>query len=87
LPRQISATGQASVTSSPQIIVPENLSRAGVLITNTDSTNPIYVGNADVTALTGEYVFAGNSISIPVTNEVWGVTSGPAVLITYMEVQ
>ena len=87
MPRQISSTGQLTLTSSAIEILPENLSRAGVMVTNTDTVNNVYVGNGDITAGSGEVLFPQESITIPVTNAVWGITSGPSVLVTYMEIQ
>ena len=85
--RIISGTGQTSLTATPSVIVDENLSRAGVLITNTDLNNNIYVGNEDVTNTTGQIVFPQDSLTIPVTSAVYGVTDAETILISWLEVQ
>ena len=87
MPRQIIGTGQITITSDATQVIPENLSRAGIMITNTDTNNSVYIGNEDVLADTGEVLFPEESITIPVTNAVYAITDGPDILVTYMEIQ
>jgi hypothetical protein len=86
VPRQINSTGNANIGVSASQIVPANASRAGIVITNLDSTNSVFIGNADVTLVGGFTLKAGTSVTIPVQNAIWGIAAG-SIPITWMEIQ
>ena len=82
------ATGQASPTGTATSIRGARGSRVGgLVVTNTDSANTVYLGGTNaVTTTTGEALLPGQSISfVKYQGAVWGVTSGATVVVTYAE--
>jgi hypothetical protein len=81
--RQITGTGQVEISGSPTLIVAGSIAATGVLVKNTDTSNAIYYGNADVTTGTGAFLGPLESITLPVQTAIWAVTLGPNVLVTW----
>jgi hypothetical protein len=81
-------TGQISVLATATLIVAQNTGRHAVLITNT-TTTAIYLGiDATVTTPTGQLLpgVVGASISIPSKSAVYGISSGSAATVTFLDV-
>lgn len=81
----LNSTNQVSVTSSGVLVIAANTARAGVLITNSSLTLTVYLGNSGVTTATGAILGPGQSITIPTVSAVYGVVTGSAVTVSYME--
>ena len=82
------STGQAMVTATATPIVGANAARSGIVITNTDATNAIYIiENTSGTTSTGHYLPAGASIGFSTTLAIYGITSGPSVICTFLQTQ
>ena len=82
------STGQATITATASPIVPYNAARSGIVITNTDATNAIYIiENTAGTTGTGHYLPAGASIGFSTTGAIYGITSGPSVVVTFLQTQ
>lgn len=85
------AYGAVTVGTSPTLIVAANGQRLSVLITNTDSTNPIYIGNnTSVTTSNGLEIFAGGTLQEDsggtkmYSGPIYGV-AGTSVNVRYWE--
>jgi hypothetical protein len=85
--RQITRTGQVTLSGTANLIRSSNVPTAAVLIKNTNATTAVYLGNADVTTSNGHYLGPMEAITIPVQTGVYGVTTGASVLVTFIEVQ
>ena len=89
-PRRVSAqvvpfdTGQISVAATVTNVVGPNNSRTGLLITN-PGTVAVYLGNVSVTTATGAYLPGGASINFPTQGPVYGISSGAAQTVTFLE--
>jgi len=81
--RQITGTGQVVLSGTPSQLVAGSVAATGVLIKNTDPSNAVYLGNADVTTTTGAFLGPLESTVYPVQTAIWGVTLGPSVLMTW----
>lgn len=82
------STGQAPVTGVASPIVGANAARSGIVISNTDATNTVYlIENTSGTTSTGHYLPAGASIGFSTTLAIYGITSGPSVVVTYLQTQ
>jgi len=86
-------TGQVSVGSSATLIVAQNTGRKAVVITNT-TTTAIYLSYGSDTAAGPNCTTAagqllpgtvGASISIPSTSAVWGISSGAAATVSFLD--
>ena len=81
-------TGQVSVAATATQIVAQNRGRHAVVITNL-GTVAIYLGNSSaVTTSTGQLLpgVLGASISIPTAGPVWGISSGSAQSVSFLDV-
>lgn len=81
-------TSQVSVAATATKIVGSNTGRKTVVITNLGTTD-IYLGpDSTVTTSTGQLLAGtkGASISIPQTGPVYGISSGSAQSVSFMEV-
>lgn len=81
-------TNQVLVAATATLIVPQNTGRRSVLITNL-GTVAVYLGSSNgVTTGTGQILpgVVGASISIPQTGPVWGISSGAAQAVSYLDV-
>jgi len=85
--QNINATGQVSVTSSGTQIIAANANRGGILIYNTDSTNAVFIGGANVTASNGHELPAGQAISLPYQGSLYGIVASASVTVSYIELQ
>lgn len=82
------STGQVSVAATATLIVNKNRGRKSVLITNLGTVD-IYLGDsASVTTATGQLLpgTKGASISIPATSTVYGISSGAAQSVSFLDV-
>ena len=82
------STNQVSVAATATLIVAENDGRHSVLITNL-GTVAIYVGsNAGVLTTTGQLLpgVVGASISIPTKSAIYGISSGSAQSVSFLDV-
>jgi hypothetical protein len=77
-------TGQASVSTVVQIIAARP-TRRSALVTNTDASVSVYVGNAAVSSSTGQLIKAGNSLTIPFTGAIYCVATTGRVVVTFAE--
>ena len=81
-------TGQKSVTSSATLIVPANENRLDLRLTKVDAPN-VYLGCDSTVTITSGSVFGGacgTTITLATTGAVWGVTTGAASVVTFLEV-
>lgn len=80
------ATGQVSVALTATQIVAARSGRGNVTITNT-GTNPVYLGNTGVTAANGHLLpgGVGASITLPTQTAVFGIATGAAQVVTFLE--
>jgi hypothetical protein len=82
----LNATNQILVASGPTLIIASNASRQGVLITNPSATVMVYIGISTVTTTDGAILGPGQSITIPVTSEIYGVVATGTQVVSYIEV-
>lgn len=80
-------TGQASLDGTMSQIAPVNASRVAIVVTNTSSTDNIWVGNSGIDTTTGHFLGPFQSISMPITSAVFGITAGATIVATYLEIQ
>lgn len=80
------ATNQVSVALTATQIVPARSGRGNITITNT-GTNPVYIGVTGVTPATGHLIpgVVGASFSFPTQSAVFGIATGTAQTVTYLE--
>lgn len=80
------ATNQVSVATASTQIVAARSGRGNVTITNT-GTNPVYIGNTGVTAANGHLLpgVVGASITLPTQTAVFGISTGAAQTVTFVE--
>jgi hypothetical protein len=82
------STNQATVTGTATLIVAANSARSGIVITNTDATNVVYlIENINGSTSTGHYLPAGSSIGFSTTLAIYGITNGPSVVVTWLQTQ
>ena len=81
-------TGQVSVASTATLIVPANENRLDLRLTKLSVPN-VYLGcDASVTITSGA-VFAGTcgtTIQLTTTGAGWGITTGAASSVTFLEI-
>lgn len=83
-------TGQVTIGTAPTKIVGERSNRRSILVIQ-HGTNAVYLGKhrTDLALTTTNGVLlvgnAGTGLSIPTTDEVWGV-AGAEQLISYIEI-
>ena len=80
-------TGQVSVLGTATQIVAAYPSRSGIVITNLGTTD-VYLGeNANVTTATGHLLpgTKGASVSFATTGAIYGITSGSAQTVSYLQ--
>ncbi len=88
MPASDFATNQVSVAATATLIVGQNRERHSVLITNLGTT-AIYIGNSSaVTTSNGQFLpgVVGASISIPTAGPIYGISSGSAQSVSYLDV-
>ena len=79
-------TAQVALNASTAtLILAANSTRRSCLITNTSATINIYVGASGVTASTGQLIAPGNSLSMPVTGAVYGISASSTPTVTAIE--
>ena len=82
-------TGQVTLTSgAAQAIITLTQNRRAVLITNTSTGGPIYIGTSTISKTTGFFVGPSTAVSIPTNAAIYGTTSDATVaaLVSYIEV-
>lgn len=79
------ATTQLTTSGSAQLLFAARATRRSAIVTNTDATNGVYVGLAGVTTTTGEFIAAGNSLTIPTTAAIYVVAAAGTPLVTGAE--
>ncbi len=79
---------QVSVgTGSGVQLLASNLGRRAALITNQDSTNPVYIGTTTaVTSATGHKLAAGLSMSITYNGVICAIATGGTVTVSASEI-
>jgi hypothetical protein len=86
-------TGQVSVGSGPTLIVAQNTGRKAVVITNL-GTVAIYISygsnsaaGPNVSVGAGQLLpgVVGASLSIPSTSAIWGISSGAAQSVSFLD--
>jgi hypothetical protein len=86
-------TGQVSVQSTATLIVAQNTGRKAVVITNL-GTVAIYISygsntaaGPNVTTALGQILpgVVGASLSIPSTSAIWGISSGAAQSVSFLD--
>lgn len=84
------SNNQVTVTSSAAAIVTPitpTLNQVGWLIRNTDASNSIYIGfNSNVSSSTGYLLKAGEAISLPAQQIIYGIAASSSVVICYISV-
>lgn len=80
--------GQVSVgTGASVLLLAARTGRSVALITNADSTNPIYIGTtAGVTSSTGHPLKAGLSLSVSYTGALYAISTGGTVVTGASEI-
>jgi hypothetical protein len=61
--------------STATLLMAARPTRRCALVTNSDATITIYVGNAGVTASTGQPIKAGNSLTMPITGAIYAIAA------------
>jgi hypothetical protein len=80
--------GQASVGTSPALVIAANTSRAALLLKNPASnTAVIWVGDAAVATGNGFPLEPGTSVGWPATSVLWAVAAAAAQTLAYAEFQ
>ena len=80
------STAQVAVDGTADLIKAANSSRKRITITNTDAGADLFIGlTAAVTATTGHCIKPGASITINTTAAVYGITTGAAITVSYLE--
>jgi len=83
--------GNKSIPTTPatQLTTLDKPAKIGVILVNTDSANPVYVGNnISVTSANGFRVGPGEALSIPITNanKIYAIATGAAVDVRWIAV-
>jgi hypothetical protein len=80
--------GQVSVTGTATQIVPANTSRSGIVIIQHGTTD-VFLGEANVTTSTGALLVGtkGAGLAFSSTSAIYGITSGAAQIISFLETQ
>lgn len=86
VPYQSNAVVVATTVGLLVSVTPEN---DGVLIQNTDATNPIFVGGPNVTAATGLKIDKGVTQLVPsvggIQHDLYAIATGAAVNVRYLQ--
>lgn len=81
-------TGQVTLaTGTAQAIITLTQNRRAILIVNTSTALPCYVGTSTISKTTGCYIGPNAALSIPTNAPVFGtVTDVAGVVVTYVEI-
>jgi len=79
-------TGQVSATNTATLVVAADKTRNAVVLTNADSTNPVWIGPSGVTDMTGFQLNAGLSISLSTTAAIYATGGSNTVTVGYLTV-
>jgi len=81
-------SNQVSVTGAATQIAPKNPSRSGIVIIQHGTTD-VYLGEANVTTSNGALLVGtkGAGLAFSTTNAIYGITSGAAQTISFLETQ
>jgi len=81
-------TGQVTLaTGAAQAIITLTQGRRAILIMNTSTVLPAYVGTSTISKTTGFYVGPASAVSIPTNSALYGTVSDVAgAVVTYIEV-
>lgn len=77
-----------TVTIVAALLVTVSSENDGILVSNTGS-NPVYVGNAQVSSANGFKIAAGTTQMIPslggYTHDLWAVSTGGSSTVSYIQ--
>lgn len=85
-----SEIGTAQVTlatGAAQAIIAANQTREAVLIVNTSTALPCYIGTSTISKTTGFYIGPNAGVTVPTTAALYGTVSDAAgAVVTYLEI-
>lgn len=79
------ATTQLTTSGSAQQLFAARATRRSAVVTNTDTTNGVYVGNAGVTTATGTWIGPGSSLTMPVVVAIFVIAAAGTPVVTGAE--
>ena len=84
-PDQIVTVADATVTSSAAIVIAERPDRDSAIVTNTDASVAIRVGDSAITSSRGIKVGAGESATLYTTAAIYAISEGADVTVALAE--
>lgn len=84
--KELSIPQQVTVGTVPTIIKTNNPYRDSIIITNTSSTQVLFVGPYYVSITSGQAIEPLQSFTYPTTAEVWGIVATGSLVCTFAEV-